>query len=85
MVAHQSISAALATAIGIQHTFHSYDWGTRVMDDMYCEITKERRRNKGIWNGLRIRVGIAYGTCDGQLDPITGGWDYYGTVVNTVS
>jgi len=37
------------------------------------------------WNGLRIRVGMAYGTCDGQKDPVTHGWDYYGTLVNTAA
>jgi class 3 adenylate cyclase/basic membrane lipoprotein Med (substrate-binding protein (PBP1-ABC) superfamily) len=36
-----------------------------------------------VWNGLRVRVGIAYGMCDGHKDPVTAGWDYFGTTVNT--
>jgi class 3 adenylate cyclase/basic membrane lipoprotein Med (substrate-binding protein (PBP1-ABC) superfamily) len=39
----------------------------------------------GVWNGLRVRVGIAYGTCDGHKDPVSAGWDYFGTTVNTAA
>jgi Adenylate and Guanylate cyclase catalytic domain len=36
-------------------------------------------------NGLRVRVGIAYGTCDGHKDPVSAGWDYFGNTVNLSS
>jgi class 3 adenylate cyclase len=34
------------------------------------------------WHGLRVRVGIHFGVGDAKLDPITRGYDYYGTTVN---
>lgn len=86
MVAHQSIVSAVAIALEIQHKLHHFDWGTTRIDEIYCELTDSSTiYNTEVWNGLRIRVGIAYGTCDGQVDPITGGWDYYGTTVNTAA
>lgn len=41
--------------------------------------------NRKVWNGLRVRIGIAYGCCNCQKDPVTGGYDYYGTPVNTAA
>ena len=37
------------------------------------------------WHGLRIRVGVHHGLGDIRKDPITQGYDYYGTVVNTAA
>ena len=37
------------------------------------------------WNGLRVRVGVHYGAGDIKLDPVSRGYDYYGTVVNTAA
>jgi class 3 adenylate cyclase len=37
------------------------------------------------WHGLRVRVGIHFGVGDAKLDPITRGYDYYGTTVNTAA
>eukprot|EP00672_Neobodo_designis_P017622 CAMPEP_0174835120 /NCGR_PEP_ID=MMETSP1114-20130205/5245_1 /TAXON_ID=312471 /ORGANISM="Neobodo designis, Strain CCAP 1951/1" /LENGTH=944 /DNA_ID=CAMNT_0016069065 /DNA_START=153 /DNA_END=2987 /DNA_ORIENTATION=- len=37
------------------------------------------------WRGLRVRVGIHVGKAEVKLDPTTGGFDYYGTVVNTAA
>ena len=90
MIAHHSITSAVAIALDIQHQLHHFDWGTTKINDIYTELTdlKQQRNtnhNRNVWNGLRIRVGIAYGLCDGQIDPITGGWDYYGTTVNTAA
>lgn len=35
-----------------------------------------------VWNGLRVRVGIAYGQCQGKKNSTTGGWEYSGDVVD---
>ena len=37
------------------------------------------------WNGLRVRIGIAFGFGSIRKDEITHGYDYYGTVVNTAA
>jgi hypothetical protein len=37
------------------------------------------------WNGIRIRVGLHYGSGEIQWDPVTLSRDYYGNVVNTAA
>ncbi len=37
------------------------------------------------WRGIRVRVGIHYGQGEIKHDPVTLGYDYYGTVVNTAA
>eukprot|EP00667_Euglena_gracilis_P022665 EG_transcript_25324 len=49
--------------------------------DMSCRSSDEDR----VWNGLRVRVGIHYGLGEIKLDPVSKGYDYYGTVVNTAA
>ena len=37
------------------------------------------------WNGIRVRVGLNWGTGSVKLDPVSQGYDYYGTLVNTAA
>jgi hypothetical protein len=37
------------------------------------------------WNGIRVRVGIHWGLGSIKLDPVSQGYDYYGTLVNTAA
>eukprot|EP00744_Colponema_vietnamica_P001411 GILI01002338.1.p1 GENE.GILI01002338.1~~GILI01002338.1.p1 ORF type:complete len:1308 (+),score=317.28 GILI01002338.1:34-3957(+) len=39
----------------------------------------------GPWHGLRVRIGVHYGMGDIRKDPVSLGFDYYGTVVNTAA
>ena len=41
--------------------------------------------DSSVWNGLRVRVGVHFGHGDIKLDPVSQGYDYYGTVVNTAA
>eukprot|EP00658_Telonema_sp_P-2_P049567 TRINITY_DN3770_c0_g1_i1.p1 TRINITY_DN3770_c0_g1~~TRINITY_DN3770_c0_g1_i1.p1 ORF type:complete len:1021 (-),score=118.48 TRINITY_DN3770_c0_g1_i1:7-3069(-) len=38
-----------------------------------------------LWCGLRVRVGVHYGTGEIKRDPVSDRFDYYGTVVNTAA
>ena len=38
-----------------------------------------------LWKGLRVRVGVHFGTGDIKRDPVSDRFDYYGTVVNTAA
>eukprot|EP00657_Telonema_sp_P-1_P010223 TRINITY_DN4545_c0_g1_i3.p1 TRINITY_DN4545_c0_g1~~TRINITY_DN4545_c0_g1_i3.p1 ORF type:complete len:149 (+),score=43.13 TRINITY_DN4545_c0_g1_i3:91-537(+) len=38
-----------------------------------------------VWNGLRVRIGIHTGFGEIKKDPVSHGYDYYGTVVNTAA
>ena len=37
------------------------------------------------WCGVRVRVGVHTGMGNIKKDPVSGGYDYYGTVVNTAA
>eukprot|EP00667_Euglena_gracilis_P001918 EG_transcript_1919 len=79
---------AVQLALAIQTTFHETSWGTDAIDCAYREFlsTQDPGQISGAcWNGLRVRVGVHYGLGDIQLDPVTKGYDYYGTTVNTAA
>eukprot|EP00742_Colponemidia_sp_Colp-10_P014390 GILJ01016339.1.p1 GENE.GILJ01016339.1~~GILJ01016339.1.p1 ORF type:complete len:561 (+),score=83.79 GILJ01016339.1:155-1684(+) len=38
-----------------------------------------------LWHGIRVRVGINYGMGEIRKDPVTMGYDYFGTIVNTAA
>eukprot|EP00668_Euglena_longa_P022611 GGOE01028168.1.p1 GENE.GGOE01028168.1~~GGOE01028168.1.p1 ORF type:complete len:1195 (+),score=406.00 GGOE01028168.1:278-3586(+) len=75
-------------AMAIQNTLYEHNWGTSAIDCAYSELLDPNdpgQVSRSYWNGLRVRVGIHYGLGDIQLDPISKGYDYYGTVVNTAA
>ena len=41
--------------------------------------------DRSLWHGLRVRIGVHFGMGDIRKDPVTLGYDYYGTVVNTAA
>eukprot|EP00667_Euglena_gracilis_P000913 EG_transcript_913 len=94
MVATADPRQAVAFALELQRTFHAYDWETCVLDEAYEEKVELDWGKKchslnedelAAWNGLRVRVGIHYGQGDIKFDPVSKGYDYYGTVVNTAA
>eukprot|EP00668_Euglena_longa_P009835 GGOE01011904.1.p1 GENE.GGOE01011904.1~~GGOE01011904.1.p1 ORF type:complete len:1158 (+),score=291.59 GGOE01011904.1:377-3475(+) len=89
---------AVEFAMELQNRFFNHDWGTAVLDDVYCAMEKaqvEQQKgahaatlwisNPDCWNGLRVRVGLHCGVGDIKFDPVAKGYDYYGTVVNTAA
>ena len=100
MIATSSADAAVLLATELQHTlFECQQWPTEI-DDMYCDLEVARaqesnaailyanlpeERYRSMWNGLRVRIGIHTGPCDIKLDPVTGGYDYYGPTVNAAA
>eukprot|EP00667_Euglena_gracilis_P002119 EG_transcript_2119 len=88
MVAAHSPLQAVRLALAVQTSLHEYEWGTDAIDAVYRELLRTEepgRVSRSCWNGLRVRVGIHYGLGDIQLDPVSQGYDYYGTVVNTAA
>eukprot|EP00668_Euglena_longa_P022616 GGOE01028173.1.p1 GENE.GGOE01028173.1~~GGOE01028173.1.p1 ORF type:complete len:1194 (-),score=380.68 GGOE01028173.1:340-3654(-) len=90
MCAVHTPQQAVRLALAIQTALYDLDWGTDAIDAIYYEILDPEDGEVGAvsrscWNGLRVRVGIHYGLGDIQLDPVTKGYDYYGTVVNTAA
>eukprot|EP00667_Euglena_gracilis_P003137 EG_transcript_3143 len=89
MCATRSPAHAVEFAIALQRELFEFDWGTNAIDTAYyLQQDGEKGRWSGShsgWNGLRVRVGIHYGLGSVHLDPVSKGYDYYGTVVNTAS
>eukprot|EP00668_Euglena_longa_P028208 GGOE01035365.1.p1 GENE.GGOE01035365.1~~GGOE01035365.1.p1 ORF type:complete len:602 (-),score=202.00 GGOE01035365.1:338-1972(-) len=89
MCATRSPAKAVEFALHLQRELFEYDWGTKAIDTAYF---LQQHDEKGMWsgshagwNGLRVRIGIHFGHGDITLDPVSHGYDYYGTVVNTAA
>jgi len=88
MCAVQSPEQAVGFALAVQREFHAYDWGSGAINNSYRKILHTEVPglvSPSCWNGLRVRVGIHYGMGDILRDPVSKGFDYYGTVVNTAA
>ena len=92
MVAFKSPTSALEFALAIQDAFLKHDWRDGGdIQQTYTELMEATAPEKSVesvtslWNGLRVRVGVHTGKGSIQQDPVTLGYDYYGTVVNTAA
>eukprot|EP00668_Euglena_longa_P009166 GGOE01011059.1.p1 GENE.GGOE01011059.1~~GGOE01011059.1.p1 ORF type:complete len:1239 (-),score=384.50 GGOE01011059.1:870-4097(-) len=89
MCATCSPAKAVEFALHLQRELFEHDWGTKAIDTAYILQTEGEAgswtASHAGWNGLRVRVGIHYGRGDVVLDPVSKGYDYYGTVVNTAA
>eukprot|EP00668_Euglena_longa_P007456 GGOE01008930.1.p1 GENE.GGOE01008930.1~~GGOE01008930.1.p1 ORF type:complete len:860 (-),score=260.68 GGOE01008930.1:746-3265(-) len=85
MCATKSPTQALRFALAVQETFYQHDWGTTAIDSTYNSLVEENPKTHEVWNGLRVRVGMHFGHGNIKRDPVTLGFDYYGTVVNIAS
>eukprot|EP00668_Euglena_longa_P036039 GGOE01046301.1.p1 GENE.GGOE01046301.1~~GGOE01046301.1.p1 ORF type:complete len:383 (-),score=124.99 GGOE01046301.1:1696-2802(-) len=80
---------AFGLALAIQQSFHEHDWpNAEAVNAVYRNGVPQGdvgRISCTCWNGLRVRVGIHFGHGDIKMDPVSKGYDYYGTVVNTAA
>ena len=91
MVAFKKPQDAVALAVEIQTALFDLSWNDGgVIDDTYQELLMEAKvelpsNYSEVWRGIRVRVGVHYGSGSIQFDEVTKGYDYYGTVVNTAA
>eukprot|EP00668_Euglena_longa_P037354 GGOE01048099.1.p1 GENE.GGOE01048099.1~~GGOE01048099.1.p1 ORF type:complete len:1191 (-),score=342.59 GGOE01048099.1:131-3439(-) len=88
MCAAHTPQQAVEMSLAIQQTFYTNDWGSEAINAVYREGVAEDddgRISRSCWNGLRVRVGIHFGQGEVKRDPVSKGYDYYGTVVNTAA
>ncbi|GMK57027.1 hypothetical protein CspeluHIS016_0308670 [Cutaneotrichosporon spelunceum] len=81
MVSFQSVTAAILWAFNCQIGLLHLEWPRELLDS---EDGKEVWDSHGtlIHRGLRVRMGIHWGTPECERDPITHRMDYYGPMVN---
>eukprot|EP00744_Colponema_vietnamica_P003249 GILI01005006.1.p1 GENE.GILI01005006.1~~GILI01005006.1.p1 ORF type:complete len:1071 (+),score=200.31 GILI01005006.1:88-3213(+) len=99
MVAFKNANNAALLALEIQSLFYNSQWPSEI-DAIYTELISEAaaadaklsvalgadpEQYKRLWNGVRVRVGVHYGFGNITKDPVSLGYDYYGTVVNTAA
>ena len=84
MCTTSSPTQALRFALALQSAFNAHDWGSTHINEVYGEVANETP-DTDCWNGLRVRVGVHYGDGSIRFDPVSKGYDYYGTVVNTAA
>eukprot|EP00744_Colponema_vietnamica_P006034 GILI01008791.1.p1 GENE.GILI01008791.1~~GILI01008791.1.p1 ORF type:complete len:1212 (+),score=195.94 GILI01008791.1:517-3636(+) len=99
MVAFKDVNNAALLALDIQSVFYDATWPSEI-DAIYTELISEAAaddpklgvalgsdddQRKRLWHGVRVRVGVHYGMGDIRKDPVSMGYDYYGTVVNTAA
>lgn len=79
-----TVSAALLWCFNVQLLLLKEDWPQELLES---EEGKEIRDDDGnlIYRGLRLRMGIHWGSPVCEPDPITGRMDYFGPMVNRAS
>lgn len=90
MIAFKRSQDAVMLALEIQTVFFEHEWFDGQLDNVYRDLLMEAGvtlppNYTGLWNGLRVRVGVNFGMGNVQFDEVTLGYDYYGTVVNTAA
>eukprot|EP00755_Sulcionema_specki_P037500 Sspe_Gene.22963::Locus_8842_Transcript_1_1_Confidence_1.000_Length_2312::g.22963::m.22963 len=76
MAAFPTAHSACRFALLTQEGLYDATWPAEIMGNRIC------RHEDGLWNGLRVRMGIHYGPADLQINPVTSRADYFGPTVN---
>jgi class 3 adenylate cyclase/ABC-type branched-subunit amino acid transport system substrate-binding protein len=87
MVAFKEPMDAVRASVHIQQALFAAPWAP-ALDDVYRNsdaVGMDTNAYKELWSGLRVRVGVHTGFGSIKLDPVSQGYDYYGTVVNTAA
>jgi len=81
MVAFEDCNSAVVCAMDIQWDLVLEEWPEQMQDDPAC-MTEVDGRDKLIWRGLRVRMGISTGSPQTIVNRHTWRVDYFGPCVN---
>ncbi|KAJ9471637.1 Adenylate cyclase [Diplonema papillatum] len=76
MVAFESFDAAVRFGLAAQVSLYEQEWPAELMKLPQCASVA------GVWNGLRIRVGVHCGEVEVEKNAVNDRFDYHGTTVN---
>eukprot|EP00667_Euglena_gracilis_P002432 EG_transcript_2433 len=84
MVVFQDACQALHCAMRVQEDLLHHHWPLELMEEEMCTIQRDSA-GQVIWNGLRVRTGIHFGTPELVVDRERGRVDYMGLAVNAAA
>ncbi|ODN77508.1 hypothetical protein L202_04679 [Cryptococcus amylolentus CBS 6039] len=81
MVSFQSVTAAVLWCFNCQIGLLTAEWPRELLDAADGKVTRDSN-GVIVQRGLRVRMGVHWGSPECERDPITRRMDYYGPMVN---
>lgn len=84
MVSFPTAISALLWCFAVQLSLLEVSWPSEVLNAVSAQLITDKD-NTVIFKGLSVRMGIHYGDCVSEVDPVTRRMDYFGPMVNKAS
>jgi adenylate cyclase len=84
MVSFPTATSALLWCFAVQLSLLEVSWPSEILNSMTGQTVFDKDNNS-IFKGLSVRMGIHYGECVSETDPVTRRMDYFGPMVNKAS
>lgn len=84
MVSFPTATSALLWCFAVQLSLLEVAWPSEILNSMTGQTVFDKDNNS-IFKGLSVRMGIHYGECVSETDPVTRRMDYFGPMVNKAS
>ncbi|KAF4956941.1 hypothetical protein FSARC_11420 [Fusarium sarcochroum] len=84
MVSFPTATSALLWTFAVQMQLLDVNWPAEVLNSVSCQPVYDKD-NSLIFKGLSVRMGIHFGDCVSETDPVTRRMDYFGPMVNKAS
>ena len=84
MVSFPTATSALLWCFAVQMELLDVSWPSEVLNSISCQPVYDKD-SALIFKGLSVRMGIHFGNCVSETDPVTRRMDYFGPMVNKAS
>ncbi|KAF1738839.1 Adenylate cyclase [Beauveria bassiana] len=84
MVSFPTATSALLWCFAVQNELLEVTWPSEILSSMSGQPVYDKD-NTLIFKGLSVRMGIHFGDCVSETDPVTRRMDYFGPMVNKAS
>lgn len=84
MVSFPTATSALLWCFAVQNELLEVAWPSEILSSMSGQAVYDKD-NTLIFKGLSVRMGIHFGDCVSETDPVTRRMDYFGPMVNKAS
>ncbi|KAJ2979865.1 hypothetical protein NQ176_g2991 [Zarea fungicola] len=84
MVSFPTATGALLWCFAVQNELLEVTWPSEILSSMSGQAIYDKD-NTVIFRGLSVRMGMHFGDCVSETDPVTRRMDYFGPMVNKAS